>query len=170
VGDRQARAPYGPENFELEIRAPHIVVDFEERTAHRSAGVIDENVEPAKTIDHRFHEAFDIARLTHVSGDRKALNAAFLYFGGDLVEELLAPSTNRNVSAFLRETQGGRFSDTFGSSGHDGHFSFQSEFHVYLLVSVPVGSAPLQTGIPLAAAILLRKVRRSPIEVRSGAD
>ena len=130
-GMARTSAADGTVDLELQISFPGRVVHVLEWLRGRSAGIVDEDVQPAETPRRRIHEVVRLLGVGHV--ERQRLDTASggrADFLGSQLKRSLAPGADDHVAAL--GGQGGRDgpADAFAAAGDGGGESGQPQVHV----------------------------------------
>jgi hypothetical protein len=88
-------------------------------------GIIEENVDPSKTLLYRAGYAFHIMRAGIVRGEKQAFRAEFV---GYSLAGFGLPIDNRHACAFCGKKHGRSFPDAGAGTGYDCHLILQTHF------------------------------------------
>ena len=131
MGKRRLRRPDCAEKLELEIVPPDLFGQIVHVVRRRSAGVVDQDVQPAEMIDRLLDEGFGLTGHRHVGPNRQDLTTGQLaQLLGRLLERVLAPPTDGDPRALLGQPQGRRLADPIAPPGNRRHFATQPKVHV----------------------------------------
>ena len=127
VGERGLRELKRGAHVEVERLLERAHVGARERRGHRTAHVVDHDVDAAELVGRALRERVEVGELVEVGGHHQAATAERAHVGSDLLELLLGAGGDGDIGAGLRERPGTGSADAAATGGDDGHFAVEAE-------------------------------------------
>ncbi len=83
------------------------------------ADVVDQNIEPPKSLDHRIHKKLYLRRVGNIRFDRKAFRSCSLHFAQSILRRgFVRTIRNRHARPGLRQSHRDSFADSAASAAN----------------------------------------------------
>ena len=114
----------------FERRLPRLISVVRKQAGRRSAGVVDENVDPSEPVMRCREDPIDAHGSRLIGGDRENLCPGLLSDAGScFVDRFAPPGTDRHRGALLGQPPRERVSQPPARASDNCHSSFQPEVH-----------------------------------------
>ena len=101
-----------------------------ELDAWNTPGIIDQNMNRAKTLRGFFYQTLNIVQPLHIAGHREYFSTGFPFNGlPRLGNKRLASGAQHDPNAFLRQSMGHTIANAIARAGHNGNFTAQTQIH-----------------------------------------